>query len=194
VNQVQDLSSADQFNYRGQTVKLKRIAQHYYLPLIISDLEKIDYLSHIIKVKSEVEFLAKLEEYLEKTDSEIRQFDWWMFSRLDETTDQVNVPYYDPVQNKILNFKPDFVFWLRKGQNYHIIFVDPKGTGRTEYEHKVDGFRSLFEKDEKPIDFTYEGLRVQVHLYLHTIDKSFVADYYRRFWLDEISPMFSSIL
>lgn len=194
VDQVQSLASADEFSYRGQTVKFKRIAQHYYLPLIISEVEKLDYLSHVIRVKSEVDFLAKLEDYLKSAENVTNQFDWWMFSRLDETTDQVNVPYYDPVQNKILNFKPDFIFWLQKGQDYHILFVDPKGTGRTEYQHKVDGFRSLFEKDEKPIVFERRGVRVQVHLFLHTADTSFVADYYRRFWLDDINPLFKKCL
>lgn len=194
VDQVQSLASADEFCFRGQTVKFKRIAQHYYLPLIISDVEKLDYLTHVIKVKSEVDFLAKLEDYLKSAENVTTEFDWWMFSRLDETTDQVNVPYYDPVQNKILNFKPDFIFWLQKGQDYHILFVDPKGTGRTEYEHKVDGFRSLFEKDEKPIIFEHRGLRVQVHLFLHTADTSFVAAYYRRFWLDDINPMFEKFI
>lgn len=194
VDQVQSLASADEFSYLGQTVKFKRIARHYYLPLIISDVEKLDYLSHVIKVKSEVDFLAKLEDYLKSTENVTIQFDWWMFSKLDETIDNVNVPYYNPVENKILNFKPDFIFWLQKGQDYHILFVDPKGTGRTEYEHKVDGFRSLFEKDEKPIIFEHRGLRVQVHLFLHTADTSFVAAYYRRFWLDDINPMFEKFI
>lgn len=193
-DRIQSLSSTDQFNYRGQTVTFKQIAQHYYLPLIISNVEKLDYLSHVIKVKSEVTFLAKLEEYLKSSESALDQFEWWMFSRLDENTDQVNIPYYNPVENKILNFKPDFIFWLQKGQDYHIIFVDPKGTGRTEYEHKVDGFRNLFEKNEKPIIFEHLGLRVQVHLFLHTADTSFVADYYRRFWLDDINPMFENLV
>ncbi len=192
--QLRGLGDSDRFDYRGQTVRFKRIAQHYYLPLIISDVEKIDYLNHVIKVKSEVTFLAKLEEYIKNAESAVHQFDWWMFSRLDENTDQVNIPYYNPVDNKILNFKPDFIFWLQKGQDYHIIFVDPKGTGRTEYEHKVDGFRNLFEKDEKPIIFEHQGLRMQVHLYLHTADISFVAGYYRRFWLDDINPMFEKLI
>ena len=192
--QVLSISTTNQFNYHGQTVKFKRITQHYYLPLIISEVEKLDYLNHIIKVKSEVDFLSKLEEYLKSAENLTNQFDWWMFSRLDETTDQVNVPYYNPIENKILNFKPDFIFWIQKGQDYHILFIDPKGTGRTEYEHKVDGFRNLFEKDEKPIIFEHQGLKVQVHLFLHTADTSFIADYYRRFWLDDIKPLFENLV
>ena len=47
-------------------------------------------------------------------------------------------------------FKPDFIFWLKKGNRYCIVFVDPKGTGRTEYEHKVDGYHILFEENRRP--------------------------------------------
>ena len=52
--------------------------------------------------------------------------DLWLFSRIDEAYDQINVPYTNRIENKISNFKPDFIFWLQKGLDYHIIFVDPK--------------------------------------------------------------------
>lgn len=72
LSRIKRLSSADRFDYHGQVVNLRRIAQHYYLPMIISDVEKLDYLNHIIKVKSEVNFIGKLEEYL---NNEVNKFE-----------------------------------------------------------------------------------------------------------------------
>ena len=50
----------------------------------------------------------------------------WMFSKLDEITDSVHIPYYDNENNSLRNFKPDFVFWLCRANQYRIFFVDPK--------------------------------------------------------------------
>lgn len=188
------LGSVESFDYKGQAVNFLTIAKHYYLPILTSEDEKIEYIRNIIKVDSEVKFLKKLDAYINESENKFSTVDWWLFSRLDESSDQVNVPYYNPYENKILNFKPDFIFWLQKGTDYHIIFVDPKGTSRTEYEHKVDGFTELFEKDGKPIVFDQEGLRVQVHLFLFTNDRAFSSVGYRRFWLDTIDSMLTQIV
>jgi len=175
------------FTYQHQSVEFTQIQQHYYLPLLVaaSDDLKLDYLRSVIKVRSEVKFLEKLESVLDSEENPFNVFDWWLFSRIDETYDHINIPYYYPIENRIASFRPDFIFWLQKGNNYHMIFVDPKGTGRAEYEHKVDGFRELFERDEKPIVFKQGNLNIQVHLFLFTEDRNWVAEYYRRYWLDD---------
>lgn len=188
------LSSSESFDYKGQPVKFLSVAQHYYLPILTSEDEKIEYIRTVIKVESEIRFLKKLTSYLEEPENKFKMMDWWLFSRVDETYDQVNVPYYNPPENKVLNFKPDFIFWLQKGSDYHIIFVDPKGTSRTEYEHKVDGFRELFEKEGRPLVFNYGGLRVQVHLFLFTTDTALLSDGYRRFWLDRVDGLLAGIV
>jgi hypothetical protein len=193
-SQTQSLKDTDTFRYKGQEIEFKRFVNHYYLPLIISDDEKIEYIRSIIKVRSEVEFLKKLDLYLDNPENQFKKFDWWLFSRVDENYDQVNIPYYNPFENKVLNFKPDFIFWLLKGKDYHILFVDPKGTSRTEYEHKVDGFMELFEVDAKPKRFSFEDLNIQVHLALFTSDRAFSAGHYRRFWLDSIEGLVQNIL
>ncbi|HOK35029.1 MAG TPA: restriction endonuclease subunit R, partial [Candidatus Paceibacterota bacterium] len=81
------------FEMKNQTIKIKYLANHYYLPVIVSETEKIDYLKHIINVDSEVKFIEQLEEYLTKPDNVFTQFDWWMFSKLDQTLDEVCIPY-----------------------------------------------------------------------------------------------------
>ena len=72
----------------------------YYIPLILSETnsteEKVSYIRHIIKTPSEVRFVEDLENYLAKEDNKFKEFDWWMFSKLDESLDEVYIPYYNP--------------------------------------------------------------------------------------------------
>jgi type III restriction enzyme len=189
LEKVSNLQPEEGFSYQGKMVQFKRIQKHYYLPLLVSEDARLDYLRSVIQVPSEVRFLSKLEKLLEKDDHPFNGFDWWLFSRIDENYDHINIPYYYPVDNRMANFRPDFIFWMQKGDDYQIAFVDPKGTSRTEYQYKVDGFRELFEQDEEPITFEYEGLKVKVRLFLFTDDRAWTADYYRRYWLDEVEDI-----
>jgi hypothetical protein len=172
------------FEHNGRRIHIKHIAQHYYLPVVLSDSERIDYIRHIIKTPSEVNFILDLEKSLSRPDSMFNQFDWWFFSKLDASLDEVYIPYYDRERNRIAQFKPDFIFWLKKGQNYWIIFLDPKSRTYTDYEWKVDDFRKLFEENGHPKNFDYNGLKVKVGLFLRTDDRSKVADAYRSYWID----------
>ena len=185
---------SEMFFAKNVTLEIRRIANHYYIPVLLSDTEKIDFIRSVIHVPSEVRFLRELEDYLRNKENLFKQFDWWMFSRVDEKTDDITIPYYSPFENKVYNFKPDFMFWLQKGHRYHLVFIDPKGTSRNEYQHKVDGYRALFEKNDKPRIFKHDGLEVTVHLFLYTPDTQFVAEYYRRYWRDDIDKMIKVII
>ena len=174
---------------RYDRLKIKYLANHYYLPVIVSETEKIDYLNHIINVDSEVKFVEQLEEYLAKPDNVFMQFDWWMFSKLDQTLDEVFIPYYSPKENKIINFKPDFIFWAQKGNRYLILFVDPKGTEHADGYRKIDGYSRIFEVEnngQKQIkDFSYNGFTINTKLLLKSnggIAK--VLENYKQYWFD----------
>jgi len=195
LSQVGDLSRQQTESYFADNtlLEIKRIANHYFIPVLLSENEKIKFIRSVIHVRSEVIFLRALEEYLRREDHHFKNFDWWLFSRVDETMDNIAIPYYYPVENRIANFKPDFVFWLQKGNRYHIIFIDPKGTGRTEYEHKVDGYRALFEEDGQPKIINYHGFDVSVHLWLHTADREFLASGYKRYWFDDMHKVLESL-
>jgi type III restriction enzyme len=192
--QVSGGALGDSFYAHHFRLDIKRLANHYYVPLLLSQDEQIDFIQSVIKVKSEVKFLEQLEEYIGQEGNLFKQFDWWLFSRVDEKSDNISIPYYFPVENRIANFKPDFIFWLQKGERYWILFIDPKGTGRSEYEHKVDGYRSLFEQNGKPRIFDYEELRVTVHAYLHTPDRQYLAEGYRRFWFERMEQVLKEII
>jgi hypothetical protein len=131
-----------------------------------------------------VSFLNALEEYLKRSQNLFGGLDWWAFSKVDETLDEVYVPYYDPLSNAIRRFLPDFVFWLKKGNRYAIVFVDPKGIAHTGYQYKVDGFKEIYEESGKPREFPYNGLVVTVHLLLYTEDRGQAPQGYLDYWAD----------
>jgi len=91
------------------------LANHYYLPVIASHGKRLEYIRHIIDTDSEVRFLDGLCDYIKKADSVLRSLDWWMFSKLDQYLDDPYIPYYNPKQNRVARFIPDFIFWGRRG-------------------------------------------------------------------------------
>jgi len=177
-------------------LRIKYLANHYYLPIVVSEIEKIDYLNHIINVESEVRFVEELEEYLAKAGNIFTQFDWWMFSKLDQTLDEVFIPYYNPKENKISNFKPDFIFWVQKGKRYLILFVDPKGTEHTDGYRKIDGFSRIFEigKQKQSKDFPYNGFTINVKLLLKPRQgMPEVLENYKQYWFDNFNDFAEKI-
>ena len=133
-------------------LKIKNISRHYYVPVIATQTGTANYIKHIIRENSEVRFLDSLEQWLENNEPE-----WgaWMFSKIDETVDKVHIPYYDTSTNEYTRFLPDFIFWMYRDDEYQIIFVDPKGTAHSSAYHKIDGYRKLFETDNKLKEFKY---------------------------------------
>ena len=168
------------FEYNSKKIKIKYLANHYYLPVIVSETEKIDYLNHIINVNSEVRFIEQLEEYLAKPDNVFTQFDWWMFSKLDQTLDEVFIPYYNQRENRINNYHPDFIFWFQKDKYYLILFVDPKGSSFSSYQHKVDGYKRIFENKE----YLYNSQKVMTKLLLFTNSIAQIGEGYKKYWFD----------
>jgi hypothetical protein len=187
IEQLAQSSNEESFTPpRGATLKIKHIATHYYLPLLLSEEEKIDYIRHNIQVESEVRFIKQLEAYLKTEGNLFKSFDWWMFSRTDETLDKVSIPYYDPTQNKMRDFHPDFVFWLRRWNDYFIVFIDPKGMRIADYQYKVAGYQELFTDPVtgEMIVFKQNDLNVRVSLALYTADANQAPLAYKDFWYD----------
>jgi superfamily II DNA or RNA helicase len=173
----------DSFELNNRKVDIRYLANHYYLPIVISEKDKVNYLNHIIDVKSEIDFMNELETYIGRGNNIFKQLNWWMFSKLDETLDNIYIPYYNPKENAMAKFKPDFIFWMQKGKEYFILFVDPKGTAFADYQHKVDGYRDIFEKKV----FQYNGQNISVALLLYTTNISQVGAEYRKYWFDNFS-------
>ena len=170
-------------NYRD--LDIKYISQHYYYPLIYSNDEKVDYINHIIKVDSEVKLVEKLERFIEDDEDYIKErYDWWMFTKLDESLDKIHIPYFD--NGKIRKFIPDFVFWMKKGTEYRIVFTDPKGTAQSSFINKVAGYERFF----KGKTFHHNGYTIKVDLILFNEVNPFTDNYYSGYWKSEIKDIF----
>ena len=178
-------------------VAIEYLSNHYYNPAIfrIGRGRRIDYLKHIIDVDSEVRFLKELKKYVKEKEENcvLKKLDWWMFSKLDEHTDTPFIPYYNPLRNRPAEFIPDFVFWGQKGEDYTILFVDPKGMENQNWERKADGYIRLFEEDGVARNFEMEGVRVSVRLSFFTRDRNHASEGgYQRFWMDNAKELFAS--
>ena len=187
--QSRKISQAEKFSHNGKCITIRYIDQHYYLPIVLSKDSKVDYIRHIIKTSSEVKFIRQLEEYLAQPDNKFREFDWWFFSKLDESLDEVYIPYYDPKTNRIARFKPDFIFWLCKDNRYRIAFVDPKGTEHVDYRRKIDGYSGVFLQDGQLHPLMWNGKTVTVHLFFYTDSMAKVPTLDRQFWCDYVGAL-----
>ncbi len=188
------MSDKEKFRVDSSSLSIRHIINHYYLPIIISEEEKADYINHIISIESEKQFIEQLGDYIQKEGNFLGYFDWWMFSKIDEYLDEVFIPYYNRKNLRIEKFKPDFIFWLQKEDKYYILFIDPKGITYADYQYKVDGYRIIFENDGIKRNFLTEGVNIQVHLFLFTKDKNKVSTGYREYWFDSFDQILSKIM
>jgi superfamily II DNA or RNA helicase len=164
---------------------IEDLEKHYYMPIIISKEDKIDYIEHIIKVPSERKFLQNLEKNKDIFDN----YDWWYFSKLDETLDRIYIPYYDSKSRKVREFKPDFIFWLKKGNKYTILFIDPHGTEHMEALRKIDGYREIFEDEYENLKvFDKDGLEIKVVFRFYGKNKD-VAKKYQKYFIEKIEDL-----
>lgn len=185
VKEVAQAKGEEKFYHPEAIIDIRHIANHYYIPLLLSSAERVNFIQRIIRHPSEVHFIKALEKHLAIANNVFGQYDWWMFSRLDEVLDSVYIPYYNPNKHSLSRFYPDFVFWLKKGLQYYIVFIDPKGAMMSEYQHKVDGHRQLFGENGAPKKFSYGELEVSIRTHLYTAgDANLIAEGYRNYWFD----------
>jgi superfamily II DNA or RNA helicase len=188
--QLSYVSKEESLTHNDQTLRIKHVANHYYLPMLLSENERIDWIQHVIRHPSEIGFLKELENYLGQKENLFVRLDWWIFSRIDENLDKVYIPYYDPQSNSIRRFLPDFIFWMQQENKYAIVFVDPKGMVQTDYQYKIDGYQELFLNEARePKVFKYDDLTIQIHLLLHTNDANTAPRLYRDYWFDNIEKI-----
>ncbi|WRA66383.1 DEAD/DEAH box helicase family protein [Helicobacter pylori] len=155
--------------------ELLKLKEHYYTPLIKA--KNCDWLKHVIKVKSESDFL---EELLKITETLQENYDFWAFSKIDEHLDNLFIPYIDNATER--RFFPDFIFWLQKGGAQIICFIDPKGTKIAEYQHKADAYQLFKDKVFNPKN--NPNLKIKVVLKFYG-DKEGVGERYRDLWIEK---------
>jgi hypothetical protein len=188
---------ADSYAHNGQTLNLRHIARHYYLPLLVAEGERLDWISHVVKHGSERKFIKDLEQYLANEGNALSSYDAWAFSKLDEYFDtEVCIPYSE--DGKERKFIPDFIFWLQRGNDYTILFADPKGMARNNPNLKTDGYKALFEAVGKPRVFDYkrdgEAYTVRVRLaLLNENAQENAAREYRQYWFSSVRELFDGL-
>lgn len=159
--------------FKVDEAELLKLKEHYYTPLIKA--KNCDWLKHVVKVKSESDFL---EELLKITETLQENYDFWAFSKIDEHLDHLFIPYIDNATER--RFFPDFIFWLQKGGTQIICFIDPKGSKHTDYEHKADAYKLFKDKIFNPKDDP--NLKIKVVLKFYG-DKDEVGERYRDDWI-----------
>ncbi|GAA8057536.1 DEAD/DEAH box helicase family protein [Helicobacter pylori] len=168
--------------------ELLKLKEHYYTPLIKA--KDCDWLKHVVKVKSEIDFLQELQE-TETTKTLQENYDFWAFSKIDEHLDNLFIPYINNVTER--KFFPDFIFWLQKGDTQIICFIDPKGITYADYEHKADAYKHLF-KDKIFNPKNDPNFKIKVVLKFYG-DKDRVGDNYRDYWIQKgkLNDFFSNL-
>ncbi|OPG57174.1 DEAD/DEAH box helicase family protein [Helicobacter pylori] len=156
--------------------ELLKLKEHYYTPLIKA--KNCDWLKHVVKVKSESDFL---EELLKITETLQENYDFWAFSKIDEHLDNLFIPYIDNGATE-RKFFPDFIFWLQKGGTQITCFIDPKGSKHTDYEHKADAYQLFKDKVFNPKDDPHFKIKVVLKFYGN---KDGVGERYRDDWIKE---------
>ncbi|WRC13454.1 DEAD/DEAH box helicase family protein [Helicobacter pylori] len=155
--------------------ELLKLKEHYYTPLIKA--KNCDWLKHVVKVKSESDFL---EELLKITETLQENYDFWAFSKIDEHLDNLFIPYFNNAAER--RFFPDFIFWLEKGGTQIICFIDPKGSKHTDYEHKADAYQLFKDKIFNPKNDPNLKIKVVLKFYGN---KDGVGERYRDDWIKE---------
>ncbi len=161
--------------FKVDDAELLKLKEHYYTPLIKA--KNCDWLKHVVKVKSESDFL---EELLKITETLQENYDFWAFSKIDEHLDNLFIPYIDNATER--RFFPDFIFWLQKGGTQIICFIDPKGSKHTDYEHKADAYQLFKDKIFNPKDDPNFKIKVVLKFYGNKDD---VGERYRDLWIEK---------
>ncbi|GAA7299517.1 DEAD/DEAH box helicase family protein [Helicobacter pylori] len=165
--------------FKVDEAELLKLKEHYYTPLIKA--KNCDWLKHVVKVKSESDFL---EELLKITETLQENYDFWAFSKIDEHLDNLFIPYIDNSATE-RKFFPDFIFWLEKGGTQIICFIDPKGTKISDYQHKADAYEELFkDKIFNPKNNPHFKIKVVLKFYQNNIECE-VAKKYKPHWIQK---------
>lgn len=163
--------------FKVDGVELLKLKEHYYTPLIKA--KDCDWLKHVVKVKSEIDFLQELQDQ-ETTKTLQANYDFWAFSKIDEHLDNLFIPYINNVAER--RFFPDFIFWLQKGDTQIICFIDPKGTKISDYQLKADAYKLFKNKIFNPKNNPHFKIKVVLKFYG---DKDDVGEKYRDDWIQK---------
>ncbi len=162
--------------FKVDEAELLKLKEHYYTPLIKA--KDCDWLKHVVKVESEIDFLKELQE-TETIKTLQENYDFWAFSKIDEHLDNLFIPYIGENATE-RKFFPDFIFWLQKGDTQIICFIDPKGTEHTSSLRKANVYKPFKDKVFRSKNDPQFKIKVVLKFYG---DKGRVPEEYRDYWI-----------
>lgn len=163
------------------------LEEHYYSPVLFK--KDTEQFQHIIKKQSEIDFLHALKEYLAQDNNLLAKFDWWYFSKIDETIDKIGIPYFNSERSQYDNFYPDFIFWLKKENKYYIKFIDPHGVEyTTNSADKIDGFVDFIDDLEKLRSKKLE--KADLYYFNEKQPSREIKEEYIKYWTNDFSKIF----
>lgn len=181
----EELKKINTSKFIPDLIDCKIIKEHFYIPLLhipennIDKKEITQKFMHLIKQKSEIEFIKELIKYLKKDNNQLKLYDKWMFSKIEEKIDNIKIPYFDTKQSCYRDFYPDFIFWLKKDEKKYIIFIDPKGVEHTKNaSDKIRGFLELKSK--------LKDIELRLFFYNQDIPDS----EFKEFWCNDFDKIF----
>ncbi|MFW6047294.1 MAG: hypothetical protein ACOCP4_05870, partial [Candidatus Woesearchaeota archaeon] len=175
------------FYYNGLKLDINTdfLNEHYYNPILLTSETNRQLFKHIIWIPSEVEFLKELNNNRDK----LGKYEWWYFSKIEETTDEVLIPYYDTAEQEFRNFFPDFIFWLKEKDSEKLLikFIDPKGNriGTGNAEDKAKGYEKIFNQH----GVKYDDKEVEIDLFFYN-EPSGVNQSVRNYFTKDFNKMF----
>ncbi len=164
--------------FKVDDAELLKLKEHYYTPLIKA--KDCDWLKHVVKVKSEIDFLQELQDQ-ETTKTLQENYDFWAFSKIDEHLDNLFIPYIGENATE-RRFFPDFIFWLQKGDTQIICFIDPKGTEHTSSLRKANVYKPFKDKVFRSKNDPQFKIKVVLKFYGNKDD---VGERYRDLWIEK---------
>lgn len=185
--QIEELATRDNFEILDNYLEYKVLEEHYYTPILFK--QDSEHFQHIIKEKSEIDFLDALKNYLAQDENNLKKLDWWYFSKIDQAIDKIGIPYFDSEVGEYRTFFPDFIFWLKKGDKYCLKFIDPHGVqfiGNSA--EKIDGFNDfvtdLVKLKNKNI------ATAEMYFYNEEDVPHGVDEFYRKYWTNNFDKIF----
>jgi superfamily II DNA or RNA helicase len=186
---IKDTATKDSFEVLDNYLEFKVLEEHYYSPILFK--QNSENFQHIIKEKSEIDFIGALKYYIDQAGNELKKMDWWYFSKIDQSIDSVGIPYFDSEVGEYRTFFPDFIFWLKKDDKYYLKFVDPHGIqeGRDNSVDKIEGFNDFIE-DIKTIK-KQKNIFAELYFYNEKQPGVGMPKEYIKTWTNDFTKIFS---
>ncbi len=124
---------------------------HIYVPILLSENEKIKKISPPGLLKSEKKFVTGLREYLKKNKKIFSNFEIYLLRN--EAKSGIGF------QLDWASFYPDFIMWIKNNDQIWLVFIDPKGLHHTKLlqDEKLQFAKNELKEIERQLNICLEA-------------------------------------